>query len=352
MNIIIPAYIINEAVTDVMRIAEQIYVAIESYYYQGNSGTFIIFTNNNTLERLILKFDRVFKRGIVINKIDFEKEWEKLNLSISGTRTRREVIISKLIIPFIFDDAYLMMDWDIMTTGYIDPNVIISNKLRLFNPKLYDGLTLRQNSLSRKLSPENQTIGMFRWLNSGMVYSPKGLAKQLITEYWGKYYNIKEKVYKGIYLYDIISDELIYNIMMLDGDPRIEECSKYNINTTLKNFYYSFSRIDSMYTFGKNHPQLLNVHFAVGHVKPYNVIINDEGNLLFQINVEKYDMDCNSVKWIFDMGEHRMGSYNYNALIFSIIWQHTKYTIRKRLDLDKEDISVRYLEFFNNSFIK
>jgi len=352
MNIIIPAYITDGSTENVNRIADQIYVAIESYYFYDNIGTFIIFSNNDFLILLIDKYKEVFNRNVIIEYLDFEKEWKQLNLPISDVKTRREFIISKVIVPFIFDDEYLMMDWDIMTTSYIDPSYIKSDKLRFFNPKLYDGLTLRQNSFIRKLTPENQSIGRFRWMNSGMVYSPRGLAKQLILEYWEKYHSTQEQIYKGIYLFDIIGDELIYNIMMLDEDPRIEVCTKYNINVAFKNFYYTFTNIDSMYTFGKNHPILLNVHFAVGHVKPYNVIIDNKDNLSFQINVEKYGMDRNSIKWLFDMSEHRMGSYNYNVLMFSIIWQYTKHSIKEKLGIEKKGINERYLKFFNNIFIR
>lgn len=256
-----------------------------------------------------------------------------------------------MLIPFIFDEAFLLMDWDILTTGYIPPSAIESDKLRLFNPKFSDGHTLRQNSLRQGLFPEAH-VGNNRWLNSGMVYSPKGLAQQLITEYWDKFDNVTENVYNNIFLYDIIDDELIYNIMRLDGDIRVEEYTGQNINVVLRNFYYEFYDITSMYNFGKSFPNILNVHFSAGHIKPYDVIIDDSGKLHFPIEVESYAVDHATVRWLFDMGQHRMGSFHYNALMFSIIWQYTRYSIKEKLESKPANLSNRYLDFFNKIFIK
>jgi hypothetical protein len=185
-----------------------------------------------------------------------------------------------------------------------------------------------------------------------MVYSPKGLCKSLVEEYWDKYHSISVQEYKGIYLFDIIGDELIYNLMLLDNVPHIEECNRYNLNIVLRNFYYTFNKIESMYSFGEKHPNILNVHFAGGHIKPFNVIVDENNNLSFQINVESYSINKRAIKWLFDMSEHRMGSYNYNSLLFSIIWQYTRYSVREDLGLEPDKkMSQRYLEFFNRSFI-
>ncbi len=348
MNIIIPAYITNNE--KIKGILDQIYVTIESYYQHGNKGKFIIYTNNPELLPGISHYNEVFQRDVLVEIIDFEKEWGKLNLSINDTRTRKSFIVSKMLIPFIFNEAYLLMDWDILTTGYIPPYVIESEKLRLFNPKFTDGHTLRQNSFNKGLSPEPH-VGNNRWLNSGMVYSPKGLARQLILEYWDKYDSVTEQVYNKVFLHDIIDDELIYNIMRLDGDNRVEEYIAHNINVVLRNFYYDFSDITSMYDFGKKYPNVLNVHFSAGHVKPYDVILDDDGKLHFPLEMESYALDRATVRWLFDMSQHRMGSFHYNALMFSIIWQYTKYTIKEKLEPKSEKLSTRYLNFFNKIFV-
>lgn len=349
MNIIIPAYITNENRTSI--ILDQIYVTIESYYSYGNQGKFFVYTNSSAIVTGLSHYNEVFQRDVSLVEIDFEKEWERLNLPINSTRTRKSFIISKMLIPFIFDEAFLLMDWDILTTGYIPSAIFETDKLRLFNPKLYDGFTLRQNSFYKGLSPEIH-VGNNRWLNSGMVYSPKGLAKQLIRDYWDKFDGITEQVYKNVYLHDIIDDELIYNLMALDGDPRVEEHMGHNINIVLRSFYHEFFDIKSMHSFGKNFPNILNIHFAAGHVKPYDVTIDDSGKLYFPIEVEKYAVDQATIKWLFDMSQHRMGSFHYNALMFSIIWQHTRYSIKEKLSTEQEKLSERYLDFFNKIFIK
>jgi hypothetical protein len=349
MNIVIPAYIVDESKIDI--ILDQIYVTIESYYSYGNAGKFFIFTNSLIVADNINHYKTVFERDVTIVEIDFEKEWKLLNLPINEARTRRNFIIAKLIIPFIFDEEFLLLDWDILTLGHIPPEYLKSDKLRLFNPKFYDGLTLRQISCLKGLHPDSN-IGNYRWMNSGMLYSPKGLALELIKEYWDKYHNITEQEYKKIFLFDIIGDELIYNIMKIEGDPRIEECSQYNLNVVLRNFYYTFSNIKSIHDFGKDYPNVLNVHFAVGHVKPFNIILDDTGGLKFQIELEKYAMDKANVRWLFDMAEHRMGSFHYNALMFSIIWQYTRYSIKERLSSCSPTLSNRYLDYFNRIFVK
>jgi len=349
MNIIIPAYITNENKTEI--ILDQIYVTIESYYSHGNQGNFLVYTNSPAIVAGLHHYNEVFQRNVAPIIIDFEKEWKQLNLSISDTRTRKSFIISKMLIPFIFDDDFLLLDWDILTTGYIPPSIIKSDKLRLYNPKLYDGYSLRQNSFYKGLFPEAH-IGNNKWLNSGMVYSPKGLARQLISEYWEKFDSVTEQVYKNIFLHDIIDDELIYNIMILDGDNRVEEYTGHNLNIVLRTFYHDFSNIKSMYSFGKDFPNILNIHFSAGHIKPYDVIIDDSGKLHFPIEVESYAVDRATIKWLFDMSQHRMGSFHYNALMFSIIWQYTRYTIKEKLESNPASLSIRYQDFFNKIFIK
>lgn len=349
MNIIIPAYIKDENRAAI--ILDQICVTIESYYAHGNQGKFLVYTNSLMLIAGLKHYNTVFERDVEVIVIDFEKEWGKLNLRINDTRTRKGFIISKMLIPFVFDEAFLMMDWDIITTGFIPKGVLESDKLRLFNPKFTDGHTLRQNSFSKGLSPEPH-VGNNRWLNSGMVYSPKGLARQLITEYWDKFDGVTEQVYNKVFLHDIIDDELIYNIMRLDGDNRVEEYTAHNINVVLRNFYYDFSDVTSMHDFGKNYPNILNVHFSAGHVKPYDVVLDDDGKLHFPIEMESYALDRATVRWLFDMGQHRMGSFHYNALMFSIIWQHTRYCIKEKLESKPAYLSKRYLDFFNKIFVK
>jgi len=349
MNIIIPVYVLDENKVEI--ILDQLYVTMESYYFHGNTGTFIIYTNNNAIKKGISLYKNIYERDIIIVSIDFEKVWNQLNLPINNTKTRIEYIISKFIISFIFDDDYLIMDWDILTTGKIEPNYTSTNKLRFFNPKFYDSYNLRQNSIIRKLVPENETIGTHHWVNSGMIYSPARLSLELIKEYWEMYHGISDQVYRGIYLFDIIGDELIYNLMLLNKDKRIEECRNYNINTVFRNFYYTFGDIHSMFEFGNNFPYVYNVHFAGGHVKPYNVIVDENYNLSFVINTERYLNNKKSLRFLFDMGEHRAGNFHYNALIFSIIWQYTRYSIREKLGLTKEKISERYHNFFYNNLI-
>lgn len=348
MNFVIPAYITDESNVEI--ILDQIYVTIESYYAYNNSGRFYVFTNSEGILRGLNHYKTVFQRAVDLIEIDFEKEWELLKLPINDVRTRKNFIIAKLLIPFIFDEEFLLLDWDILTLGHIPDEYLRSDKLRLFNPKFYDGLTLRQISSIKGLYPSADT-GNFRWLNSGMVYTPKGLALNLIKEYWDKYQGITEQIYKNIFLFDIIGDELIYNIMKLDSDPRVEECNKYNLNVVLRNFYYNFTDIKSMSDFGKNFPNVLNVHFAVGHVKPFNIEISDRGSLKFLIELEKYSMDKANVRWLFDMAEHRMGSHHYNALMFSIIWQYTRYSIKEKLESKPATLSTRYLEYFNRTFV-
>lgn len=348
MNIVIPAYIIDENKVEI--ILDQIYVTIESYYSYGNTGRFIIFTNSESIKRGLNLYKTVFKRDVTVEKIDFEKAWGQLNLPINEVRTRKNFIIAKLLIPFIFNEDFLLMDWDILTLGRIPHEYLRSDKVRLFNPKFYDGLTLRQISCLKGLSPDINT-GNYRWLNSGMVYSPKGLTLELIKEYWDKYHGTTEQEYKKIFLFDIIGDELIYNIMKLDADPRIEECNQYNLNVVLRNFYYTFNNIKSMHDFGSDYPNVLNVHFAVGHVKPYNITLDDSGNLKFQIDLEKYSMDKANIRWLFDMAEHRMGSFHYNALMFSIIWQYTRFSIKEKLEPKSDKLSCRYLEYFKRIFV-
>jgi len=349
MNIVIPAYITDESKIEI--ILDQIYVTIESYFYYGNTGKFFIFTNSKALMTSLKHYKNVFERDVTLIEIDFEKAWEQTKLPINDLRTRKSFIISKLLIPFIFDEEYLLMDWDILTTGHIPTGYLRSDKLRLFNAKFYDGLTLGQISGLKGLSPE-PGVGNFRWMNSGMLYSPKGLALELIKEYWDKYHSITEQSYKNVYLFDVIDDELIYNVMKIDGDPRIEECTNYNLNVVLRNFYYTFNNVRSMYNFGTDHPNVLNVHFAVGHVKPYNVTLENDGSLNFQIKLESYGMDKQNIQWLFDMSEHRIGSFHYNALMFSIIWQYTRYSIKEKLSSSQEKLSERYLSYFNRIFLR
>jgi hypothetical protein len=349
MNIIIPVYIVNEKKVEI--ILDQLYVTMESYYFHGNTGTFIIYTNNDAIEKGVNLYKTVYERDILIVRLDFESVWKDLNLPINESRTRREFIISKMIVPFIFDDDYLTMDWDILTTGKMKPEYIISDKLRLFLPKFHDGVTLRQDSFYRKLEPETSTIGNFRWMNSGMIYSPAKLSAKLLREYWDLYHSIRSQIYRGIFLYDIIGDELIYNLMMLHNEPNIEEFRSYNINAVFRNFYYIFDDVDSMFTFGSKYPNLYSVHFSGGHVKPYEVIVDDQFTLTFPIVTEKYVNNKKNIKWTFDMRDHRLGSFHFNALMFSIVWQYTRYSIREKLGLTKEIISNRYSEFFKVCFI-
>lgn len=349
MTIIIPAYITDPKNIDL--ILDQLYVTIESYYFHKNTGKFLIFTNSYLVINAFQKFNSVFGRDVKVERIDFDKEWKSTGLPINDVRTRKNFIISKLIIPFVYDGDYILMDWDMLITGYIDPTILISDKMRFFNPKYYDGLNLRQNSIRKGLVPENESVGKTRWVNSGLAYFPKDIQKSSIIEYWEKFDSIKTQEYRGIFLFDIIGDELIYNLMLIDGSSNIEECTKYNINSVLKNLYYSFDRTHSMYSFGKNHPHILSVHFAVGHAKPFNVILNEKGDLSYTVTMERYNMEGDDVRWTFDATYHRIGSLHYNALMFSIIWQHTRYSIREKLGLEEMIISSRYSEFFDRCFV-
>jgi len=349
MTIIIPAYITDTKKIEI--ILDQLYVTIESYYYHKNTGNFLIFTNSFYVINALKQFNRVFGRDVKVERINFDKEWKSTGLLINDIRTRKNFIISKLIIPFVYTGDYLLMDWDMLITGYIDPSILISDKMRFFNPKFFDGLTLRQNSIRKGLIPENDTVGKTRWINSGLAYFPKDLQKSALIEYWDKFDSIRTQEYRGIFLFDIIGDELIYNIMLIDGSESIEEYTKCNINSVLKNLYYSFDTVPSMYSFGKDHPHILSVHFSVGHVKPFNVILDEKENLSYTITMERYNMENDDVRWAFDTTYHRMGSLHYNALIFSIIWQHTRYSIREKLGLEKIKLSSRYLEFFDRCFM-
>lgn len=349
MNIVISAYITDDSNRATNR--DQLYVTIESYYHFKNKGQFIIFTNLDSIIEDIQRFNDIFGYNVIAEKINFEKEWEKTGLKIDSIKTRRNFIISKMLIPFILNEDFLFMDWDILTTGQYDNEIINSDKLKFFNPKFYDGLTLRQLSIYKGLIPEDEEIGRFHWINSGFVYFPKDITKKLIIEYWNKFNSIKEKKYKNIELFDIVGDELIYNLMMLDKHPMVEECLKYNINVVSRNFYFSFRYIKSMENFGRDFPHILNFHFAVGHIKPFNIIIDENGRLHYEIILENYNLEPDVIKWCFDMGQHRMGSHHYNALIFGIIWQYRRFLIRGKMNLSGDKESDKYLEFFNKSII-
>lgn len=349
MHFLIPVYITNNNSIEI--IIDQLYVAIESFYQQGNKGTFIIYTNSPEVEIAIKLYRDSYNRDVVIEIIDFEKIWDSLNLPINSCRTRREFIISKMILPFIFDESYVTFDWDIMTTGYIDPIHLVSDKLRLYNPKFFDGVNLRQNSISMGLHPDDEMVGRFRWLNSGMISTPKGLAKELILEYWDLFNNTTEPLYKGIHLFDIIGDELIYNLMKLNGDPRVVEYMEGNINTVFRNYFYNYENVKSMFDFGKMHPNLLSVHFAVGHIKPFDIIVDENYGLHIKMSFEDRFNTNSGLRWMFDIGQHRLGSFHYNAIMFSIIWQYMRYSIREKLGLTKDNISSRYASFFNKSFV-
>lgn len=52
-----------------------------------------------------------------------------------------------------------------------------------------------------------------------------------------------------------------------------------------------------------------------------------------------------------NMSQHRMGSHHYNALMFSIIWQYTRYSIKEKLESKPAILSTRYLEYFNRTFV-
>lgn len=349
MTIIIPAYITNNKNIDI--IIDQLYVTFESYYQHGNMGDFLIFTNSKLIVKAIQKYNKVFNRDVKVDVIDFKKEWEKTGLEINSVRSRRDFIISKLIIPFIYEGSYLLMDWDILTTGYIKPQYIESDRMRFFNPKFFDGSTLRQIGVWKGIKPENETLGRNHWVNSGFAYFPKDLQKQMLLEYWDKFDSVREQQYRGIYLFDIIGDEMIYNLMLIDNLRCVEECTSYNLNVCLKNLYYKFHGIDSLYSFGKEHPGILNIHFSVGYVKPFNVIINEKGDLSFTIVMERYNMEFHDVEWTFSMDKHRMGTHHYNALMFAIVWQFTRYQIREKMGLEKKLISPRYYDFFERCYI-
>ena len=349
MNIVIPVLI--KELSSLELIMDQLYVTIESYYFFGNTGQFIIFTNAEAVIKGIQHLNEVYNFKVKTEKIDFIKEWEALNLRINPIKTRKDFIIAKMLIPFIFEEDFLLIDWDILTTGYIDNRFLKSDKLRFFNPKMYDGLTLRNLSLCKGYKPLEEDIGKFRWVNSGLAYLPYPLTKNLILEYWDKFDSITEKEYKGIILFDIIGDELIYNLMMLDKRPEVEEFRDLNINIVSRNFYYSFKSINSMDNFGKNYPYIMNFHFAVGHVKPFNITIDDEGTLHYEITLHKYNQDPDLVNWCLDMGQHRIGSHHYNALVFGIIWQYRRYLIKETMNLTTKIESKKYLDFFNESII-
>lgn len=349
MNIIIPVYIVDESKTEIIR--DQLYVALESYYQHGNTGTFFIYTNNDAIEKSINLYKKVYERDIIIVRVDFESVWKNLNLPLNESKTRKSIIMSKMIIPFLFDEDYLMMDWDILTTGKMKPEFLISDKLKLFIPKFYDGLTIRNNSIIRDIIPEDKTFGNFIWTNSGIVYSPAGLSAKLFREYWDIYQSVQTPVYKGLHLPNILDDELMYVLMLLHKETNIEVLRTYNINVVFRNFYYTFDKVNSMFNFGEKYPNIYSVHFASGHVKPYNVIVDDQFNLTFPINSERHGNNKKNIRWTFDMSEHRVGSFHYNALIFSIIWQYTRYSVLEKLGLSEETISDRYAEFFKTCFI-
>jgi hypothetical protein len=350
MVIIIPAFISDKRNIDL--ILDQLYVTIESYYQQGNKGSFLIYSNNSAIKKAMKHYNSVFGRDVKVEYLDFIKEWERTKLKINEVRTRKNFIISKMVIPFVFSGDYLLMDWDMLNTGYFEPNTFESKKIRFFNAKFYDGATLRQVSIWKGTVPEVSNIERLHWVNSGLVYFPQDLQKKLILEYWDKYDSVKERCYRGVHLYDIIGDEMIYNLMLIDGNEYIEECSAYNMNVVFKNFYYTFDTIPSMYSFGKRYPYILNVHFVTGLAKPYNMVIDDKENLSFNLNLERYNLDNDDVRWAFDTGSHRASSFFYNALMFSAIWQHTRFSIKEKLGLTKEKLSQRYLDFFNRCFLK
>lgn len=346
MNIIIPAYLNFKSNLEVIR--DLLFVDIYTFFKYGNKGTVIIPTNNEELIGILVNFKRFYNFDIVVEKIDYEREWSKLGLSIGNQKERRNFIISKILPIFIYNFDFIMMDWDILNTEEYISKISNLKETTFFNPKNYDGLTIRQVSLCKKLKPLGN-IDSFRWLNTGFVFFKNNSIRPLIREYWDKFNSIQENKYKEIYLFDIIGDELIYNLMKIDGVEEIKECIDFNINVIPKNFCFSFYKIENM-EIGKEYPYILNVHFSVGHIKPYNVIIDDNGNLEVKVTLEPYNQTRDEVRWCFDMSQHQIGSHHYNALLFSIIWQYKRYKILEEMGItEKDKRSSKYLKFFESS---
>lgn len=346
MIVVLPVYLSKDNKNiDVIR--DQLYVVLYTFFKYNNAEVHIM-TNNIYIKREIEFFKDFYGYNIKLDFVDFDEEWKKLKLYINPIKTRQEFIISKILPIFLIDSDFIMMDWDIINTEEYISKVTNTERIRFFNPKHSDGLNLRNFSLTRGLSLEGN--GNFRWLNSGFILFKKDIARKLVLEYWDLFNSIVKNEYRGIYLFDIIGDELIYNLMKIDNVSEIEECTIYNINVIPKNFCFYYDHVRDM-EIGKNFPYILNVHFSVGHVKPYNVFIDDKDRLHFEVVLEKYNQTRDEVKWCFDMSQHRIGSHHYNALIFSIIWQYYRYKILEELGKDKCGKSLKYKKFFEEVIV-
>jgi hypothetical protein len=347
MLVVFPAYLKDNKNIDIIR--DQLYVVLYSFF-RYNKAEVLILTNSDLIEKEIKIFKDFYSYDINVRKIDFNEEWEKLNLYINPIKTRKEFIISKILPIFLIDSDFLMMDWDILNTEEYISKITKTDKIRFFNPKNYDGCTLKQVSFFKGLRPISEDTGNFRWLNSGVVFFKKDITKKLIKEYWDLFNNTIKNEYKGIYLFDIIGDELIYNLMKIDKVEEIEECTAYNINVIPKNFCFYYDSIKDM-EIGKIYPYVLNVHFSVGHIKPYNVFIDEDDRLHTEIILEKYNQTRDEIRWCFDISQHKIGSNHYNALIFSIIWQYYRYRILEEMSIIKKEESKKYLNFFKENII-
>lgn len=356
MKIVIPAYTADTS-KPVDLILDQIRVAIESFYHHRNTwGEFLILTNNRNIERGVESYrysNSVFfeqEKKIEIRFLDFDKEWKKFGLYINPTKTRSAFIIAKILPVMLMEEDFLLMDYDIMTTGYIDPSVIKSDKIRLFASNRFEGATFRHLSRKYGLTPPSKG-GDFRWVNSGYVFLPAGKGQEAVKSYWEKFNSITKKEYRGFYLHHITDDELLYNIMLLDDIADIELVQKHTINCVVTNFYGPF-KSENMFGFGDKHPGILNVHFVGNFVKPYNVVVDDSGVLSYKVVVaDKFAQNYDGIRWRFDMMDHLACDIHYNALVFSIIWQYYNCRIKENMGIHCREKSSNYEKFFYNSLV-
>lgn len=354
MKIVLSAYTPNLN-KDTSTISDQICVTIDSICRTGNKwGDFVLFTNNKLIINHIRKFSSIYNIDIEIIYIDYEKELDKLGLaeldSIKNT-SNYVYIASKLLIPFLIDDDFLFVDYDILFIGKIDKENIKSDKIRFFRESSAKK-TIVDLSISRGFIPKVDRNWKGYWLNSGMVYFPGRLGERLIRKYWYKYLDIIKKgrkEYKGIILFDSCSDELIYNLMNIDQEPLIELENRFNVSCDLYSNSYNnpFDKkyIKSISNFESLIPKIISIHFVGTYIKPYNVYIDDEDNLCFNIKIRK--CSTRRVGYIFSSNNKFK---HYKALMFCIVWQYYRYSIREKLGLSFK-ISKRYFNFFEKEFL-
>lgn len=350
MNVITAAYIpfyLNPEKLD--SLIDQLLVTIHSYFIQGNTWEYIVFTNNEVVEATIKKYSDAFKNNVHVQLIDFEKEWNALKLPINSWDSFSQSIISKLLIPFIFKGDYLIVDWDILFTGMITEEFITSDKIRFFRAKLCNNpFSLNCVSTNKGFIP-NPGVGNFNWVNSGFYYVPTGILPDLLKENWHIYTSLdaNQRTYKDIWLYNNFSDEVLLNLIRINGCQKMEEFEGQNINISLYELDYKFKDIDSIYCFGKKPPNILTIHFHGGGLKPTDVTLYEN---YISINL-KVSTDKELTDWFFKSHPLSLRSTLYNYVMFAVVWHYIKYQVKETINDEKPKMSLIYKEYFDKEFI-